>query len=300
MLICPGGGYAYCSAREGEPLAIYYLNQSFNAFVLDYTCAPDGCYPTQLLEACMAMAYIKENAKELHVLKDKVAVIGFSAGGHLVASLGTLLPKAQRPNALVLGYAATLGAMWTVVGRQEPDLHALVDDDTPPTFLFATQGDALVPVKNSLVFADALADHSIPFALHLFPTGAHGISLATACTSGPEASRVNPATAQWLPMSVDFLQKLWGCLGVTAPDTELAAQLAAGPLSLNMPVRRLMKNPQASALLQAVLGDMWQAIVSNPLSQGISLREISGFLQAALPESVLNQLDAQLAQIPVE
>ena len=80
----------------------------------------------------------------------------------------------------------------------------------------------------------------------------------------------------------------------------LAAQLAAGPLSLNMPVRRLMKNPQASALLQAVLGDMWQAIVSNPLSQGISLREISGFLQAALPESALNQLDAQLAKILVE
>lgn len=145
-----------------------------------------------------------------------------------------------------------------------------------------------------------MADHNIPFALHIFPTGAHGISLATACTSGPESSRVNPATAQWLPMSVDFLQKLWGCLGVTAPDTELAAQLAAGPLSLNMPVRRLMKNPQASALLQAVLGDMWQAIVSNPLSQGISLREISGFLQAALPESALNQLDAQLAKIPVE
>lgn len=232
MLVVPGGGYQYCSDREGEPVALAYM--------------------------------------------------------------------AQRPNALVLGYAATLGAMWTVAGRQEPDLHALVDDDTPPTFLFATQGDALVPVKNSLVFADALADHSIPFALHLFPTGAHGISLATACTSGPEASRVNPATAQWLPMSVDFLQKLWGCLGVTAPDTELAAQLAAGPLSLNMPVRRLMKNPQASALLQAVLGDMWQAIVSNPLSQGISLREISGFLQAALPESALNQLDAQLAKIPVE
>ena len=246
------------------------------------------------------MDYLRANAAELEIDPQQIAAVGFSAGGHLVASLGTLLPKAQRPNALVLGYAATLGAMWTVVGRQEPDLHALVDDDTPPTFLFATQGDALVPVKNSLVFADALADHSIPFALHIFPTGAHGISLATACTSGPEASRVNPATAQWLPMSVDFLQKLWGCLGVTAPDAELAAQLAAGPLSLNMPVRRLMKNPQASALLQAVLGDMWQAIVSNPLSQGISLREISGFLQAALPESALNQLDAQLAQIPVE
>ena len=282
MLVVPGGGYQYCSDREGEPVALAYMAQGFNAFVLRYTADATTPIDKALQDGAAAMDYLRANAAELEIDPQQIAAIGFSAGGHLVASLGTLLPKAQRPNALVLGYAATLGAMWTVAGRQEPDLHALV------------------PVKNSLVFADALADHSIPFALHLFPTGAHGISLATACTSGPEASRVNPATAQWLPMSVDFLQKLWGCLGVTAPDTELAAQLAAGPLSLNMPVRRLMKNPQASALLQAVLGDMWQAIVSNPLSQGISLREISGFLQAALPESALNQLDAQLAKIPVE
>ena len=275
MLVVPGGGYQYCSDREGEPVALAYMAQGFNAFVLRYTADATTPIDKALQDGAAAMDYLRANAAELEIDPQQIAAVGFSAGGHLVASL-------------------------TVAGRQEPDLHALVDDDTPPTFLFATQGDALVPVKNSLVFADALADHSIPFALHIFPTGAHGISLATACTSGPEASRVNPATAQWLPMSVDFLQKLWGCLGVTAPDTELAAQLAAGPLSLNMPVRRLMKNPQASALLQAVLGDMWQAIVSNPLSQGISLREISGFLQAALPESALNQLDAQLAKIPVE
>ena len=284
------GGYDWASFFNKKGIALFVLHYRF----------PEGDCRRPIADVRKMFDLIKRNALEWRCDTAQMGIMGFSAGGHLVASLGTLLPKAQRPNALVLGYAATLGAMWTVVGRQEPDLHALVDDDTPPTFLFATQGDALVPVKNSLVFADALADHSIPFALHIFPTGAHGISLATACTSGPEASRVNPATAQWLPMSVDFLQKLWGCLGVTAPDTELAAQLAAGPLSLNMPVRRLMKNPQASALLQAVLGDMWQAIVSNPLSQGISLREISGFLQAALPESALNQLDAQLAKIPVE
>ena len=239
MLVVPGGGYQYCSDREGEPVALAYMAQGFNAFVLRYTADATTPIDKALQDGAAAMDYLRANAAELEIDPQQIAAVGFSAGGHLVASLGTLLPKAQRPNALVLGYAATLGAMWTVVGRQEPDLHALVDDDTPPTFLFATQGDALVPVKNSLVFADALADHSIPFALHIFPTGAHGISLATACTSGPESSRVNPATAQWLPMSVDFLQKLWGCLGVTAPDTELAAQLAAGPLSLNMPVRRL-------------------------------------------------------------
>ena len=226
MLVVPGGGYQYCSDREGEPVALAYMAQGFNAFVLRYTADATTPIDKALQDGAAAMDYLRANAAELEIDPQQIAAVGFSAGGHLVASLGTLLPKAQRPNALVLGYAATLGAMWTVAGRQEPDLHALVDDDTPPTFLFATQGDALVPVKNSLVFADALADHSIPFALHLFPTGAHGISLATACTSGPEASRVNPATAQWLPMSVDFLQKLWGCLGVTAPDPELAAQLA--------------------------------------------------------------------------
>lgn len=304
MLVVPGGGYQYCSDREGEPVALAYMAQGFNAFVLRYTADATTPIDKALQDGAAAMDYLRAHAAELAIDPQQIAAVGFSAGGHLVASLGTRVPKAQRPNALVLGYAATLGAMWTVTGRQEPDLHTLVDDDTPPTFLFATQGDALVPVKNSLVFADALAEHSIPFALHIFPTGAHGISLATACTSGPEASRVNSTTAQWLLMSVDFLQKLWGSLGVTAPDAELAAQLAvqlaSRPLSLSMPVRKLMKNPQASALLQAALGDMWQVIVSNPLSQGISLREIAGFLQAALPESALDQLDAQLAKIPVE
>lgn len=300
MLVVPGGGYQYCSDREGEPVALAYMAQGFNAFVLRYTADATTPIDKALQDGAAAMDYLRANAAELEIDSQQIAAVGFSAGGHLVASLGTLLPKAQRPNALVLGYAATLGAMWTVAGRQEPDLHALVDDDTPPTFLFATQGTRWFLLRTALFLQMLWLTTASRLRCTSSPTGAHGISLATACTSGPEASRVNPATAQWLPMSVDFLQKLWGCLGVTAPDTELAAQLAAGPLSLNMPVRRLMKNPQASALLQAVLGDMWQAIVSNPLSQGISLREISGFLQAALPESALNQLDAQLAKIPVE
>ena len=300
MLVVPGGGYQYCSDREAEPIALAYLAQGFNSFVLRYTVDSSTPIDKALQDGTAAMDYLRANASALAIDPQKIAAVGFSAGGHLVASLGTKLPKEQRPNALVLGYAATLGDMWLITGKKEPDLHTLVDDNTPPAFLFATQGDALVPVKNSLVFANALAEHGIPFAMHIFPTGAHGLSLATSCTSGNDPAMLNPTAAQWLPMSIDFLHKLWGSLDIISPDPELAAQSSASPLSLSVPVRRLMKNPQANALLQSALGDMWQAVTSNPLSQGLCLREVAHFLQDALPGDALDQLDAQLAQIPVE
>lgn len=150
MLVVPGGGYQYCSDREGEPVALAYMAQGFNAFVLRYTADATTPIDKALQDGAAAMDYLRANAAELEIDPQQIAAVGFSAGGHLVASLGTLLPKAQRPNALVLGYAATLGAMWTVAGRQEPDLHALVDDDTPPTFLFATQGTRWFLLRTAL------------------------------------------------------------------------------------------------------------------------------------------------------
>ncbi len=208
MLVVPGGGYQYCSDREGEPVALAYMAQGFNAFVLRYTADATTPIDKALQDGAAAMDYLRANAAELEIDPQQIAAVGFSAGGHLVASLGTLLPKAQRPNALVLGYAATLGAMWTVVGRQEPDLHALVDDDTPPHSCLLPRGTRWFLLRTAL-FLQMLWLTTASRLRCIFPTGAHGISLATACTSGPEASRVNPATAQWLPMSVDFLQKLW-------------------------------------------------------------------------------------------
>ena len=114
MLVVPGGGYQYCSDREGEPVALAYMAQGFNAFVLRYTADATTPIDKALQDGAAAMDYLRANAAELEIDPQQIAAVGFSAGGHLVASLGTLLPKAQRPNALVLGYAATLGAMWTV------------------------------------------------------------------------------------------------------------------------------------------------------------------------------------------
>ena len=89
MLVFAGGGYRGVSAREQEPVIVKFLAQGYNVFSLDYSVMPVG-YPSQLLEAAMAIAFVRENADEFNIFTDKVAVIGFSAGGHLAGSLGTL------------------------------------------------------------------------------------------------------------------------------------------------------------------------------------------------------------------
>ena len=115
MLVIGGGGYAYVSGREKECEAVAFLANGFAAFTLDYSCAPTR-FPAQLLEGAMAMAYIRENADNLHVLKDKIAAIGFSAGGHLTGMLATLFNAEEvvsvlkdkadlvRPDAVILSY----------------------------------------------------------------------------------------------------------------------------------------------------------------------------------------------------
>ena len=133
MLVVPGGGYQYCSDREGEPVALAYMAQGFNAFVLRYTADATTPIDKALQDGAAAMDYLRANAAELEIDPQQIAAVGFSAGGHLVASLGTLLPKAQRPTPLCWA----MPQRWAQCGPSlapEPDLHALVDDDTPPTF----------------------------------------------------------------------------------------------------------------------------------------------------------------------
>lgn len=109
MLVVPGGGYQYCSDREGEPVALAYMAQGFNAFVLRYTADATTPIDKALQDGAAAMDYLRANAAELEIDPQQIAAVGFSAGGHLVASLGTLLPKAQRPNALGVGLCRNAG-----------------------------------------------------------------------------------------------------------------------------------------------------------------------------------------------
>lgn len=232
ILIIPGGAYAFCSDREGEPIAHCYLSCGFNAFVLNYsvTRTGDPTWPNPLLDASAAMAYIRDHAEEFRIDPDYVFVIGFSAGGHLAASLGTLwnddfiektlgIAKGyNRPTGMILSYAVLTGLEHAHRGsidnilqdrkedetaRRELSLETRVSDDTVPAFIWSTRPDTTVPVQNSLLFATALANHGIPFEMHIYPEGGHGASLGNALVG-----RSLPGIASWMPDSVRWINSI--------------------------------------------------------------------------------------------
>lgn len=209
MLVLPGGGYQFCSDREAEPIAMAYLNHGFNAFLLRYTVAGRDAssqemkeiFPKAFADGEAAMKYIIENAEEFHVDPKRIGAVGFSAGGHLAAALGTL--SDYKPTGLVLGYAAVLKSINDMLGLESNILLDSVDKTTPPSFLLSTFEDDVVPSENSLLFALKLAENKVPYEIHVFKEGKHGIALGTAATE-----KINDA-AGWLDMSVKFLDKVW-------------------------------------------------------------------------------------------
>lgn len=207
ILICPGGGYAECSEREAEPIALKFLNWGYNAIILRYSCAPHR-YPVQLCEVAAAFEEIYKNADDWHCDTTKIGIIGFSAGGHLVAhysnaysskEVRTVFPNSKKPNFSVLCYpvlSAEKGithedSIVNLLGEFPTDVskyscEAMVTKDTPPTFIWHTAEDQIVPVKNSLVYAEALAANGVPFSLHIYPYGEHGLATCDAITNPPE------------------------------------------------------------------------------------------------------------------
>lgn len=203
ILVLPGGGYFMCSDREAEPVALAYLAEGYNAFVLRYSILEHSTFPNPLDDACNAISLIRENAEKFNIFPDKIAVIGFSAGGHLAAYLSNT--EGYRPNASILCYPSILNSMAEKLHNHEStNVNELVTGDTPPTFLFSTADDSLVPIMNSVKYAEALAENSVPFEVHIFRSGSHGLSLAKKAT-GP----INEDAAQWFKLSVKWLSDIF-------------------------------------------------------------------------------------------
>lgn len=199
VLILPGGAYRWTSPREAEPVALRFLARGYVPFVLDYSCAPSS-FPVALREAAMAMRYIRENAACFEADPHMVIAIGFSAGGHLCGTLGTMfdcpetadIGPAQllRPDGLGLCYPVAVSWGRTheesfeniSAGeqslRQRLSLDRLVRPDMPPVFLWHTRDDNSVPVRNSLVLAQALEENGVDFSMHIYRHGQHGLSTA--------------------------------------------------------------------------------------------------------------------------
>ena len=223
ILVCPGGGYAYCSPREGEPVALSYAAKGFHAFVLKYSTGWNAADFAPLQEVSWAIGYIREHAKEWHVAADKIAVCGFSAGGHLALSSGLLAEN--KPNAMILGYPATScpncpGAdfmLKLLTGKQEVtnedaekfDLIPQITKDAPPVFLAATAEDMLTGF-GALPVAKKYSDLGMKYELHIFQYGPHGYSLANEVTADGSSQVIDPAFAQWQELSVQGLHRTFG------------------------------------------------------------------------------------------
>jgi acetyl esterase/lipase len=209
VLVIPGGAYHFCSDREAEPIAMLFLNEGYSAFVLRYSVKEAAAWPNPLRDAENAMRLIRENAEAWDVDPHRIAAIGFSAGGHLCAALGTM--GAERPDALILGYPCILDEMDCIKEFSAPSLDDKVDGSTPPTFIFAASDDTCVPIRHSLRFADALDRAGVPFQLHVFDRGGHGFSLATHVVMARQQDRPNVREARrWMPMCTDWLNRLFG------------------------------------------------------------------------------------------
>lgn len=223
ILILPGGGYEMTSDREADPIAMAMLGFGFHAFVLRYSVAPSR-YPVALVEAAETVQMIRRNAEAWHVDPTAIVVMGFSAGGHLAANLGTthdeaalreggVDPQLARPNGMALSYPvissgrhAHRGSFQALLGERGDDpgmlrqlsLEYQVGTDTPPTFIWHTIPDDCVPVQNTLMFVEALAEHGVPVEAHLFPSGGHGLSLGTMETSWHgDAAGVEECVQSW-------------------------------------------------------------------------------------------------------
>ncbi len=204
MVICPGGGYSGLAPHEGGTYAIWLKEQGITAFVLKYRLGSSGYrHPAMLQDATRAVRLVRANAAEWKLDTKRIGIIGSSAGGHLASTLVThfdagnadstdpIERQSSRPDLGVLVYPVITmrakthgGSRDNLLGKDpSPELVDLLSNelhvtkDTPPCFLFHSVADRTVPVENTLDFASALRKAGVPFELHVYEKGSHGIGL---------------------------------------------------------------------------------------------------------------------------
>lgn len=296
VLVIPGGGYQYCSNRESDPVAFAYLQAGYQAFVLHYSVGKDALWPNPLEDYEQAMELIRANADQWNLYPDKIAVIGFSAGGHLAACAATM--SRNRPNAAILGYAVT-GEDVKGCNPTAPSAVAAVDEKTCPCFIFATRTDEIVPVENSVDFMQAMIRAGVSFESHIYSYGPHGFSTGDTCVFEPSRlhSRRVPG---WVADSIGWLKEILGDFtdtGMTEPE---CARMVSGDyeqtLSVDCTIGHLLKNDRARVVLKELVQRAEGMGQVGSLMHKMTLRGLYGFMK--VPKAAIEALDAQLKQIP--
>ena len=221
VIICAGGCYRWLSPREKDPVALYFAALGYQTFLIEYSVQDKASSLRPLRELAEAVSFIRANAAHWHIEENHIAVLGFSAGGHLAASLGTLwhrkdlgLAENCRPDALILCYPViTTGefchqeSVDNVTGGDEQmmelmSLEKQVSDKLPPCFIWHCVGDESVPVENTLLFVTAMQCAGVRYECHLFTDGKHGISMCN-----QEVETPNPRAAAWADLCKNWLNQ---------------------------------------------------------------------------------------------
>jgi len=305
VLILPGGGYQFCSAREADPVAMPYLAAGYHAFILRYSVREHAVWPNPLEDYDRAMALIRSKSEEWNIYEDKVAVIGFSAGGHLAAAAATM--SKNRPDAAILGYAVT-GEDVRACNPSAPDTNKAVDKDTCPCYLFSTRSDSVVHILNSIGFMQALAENNIAFESHIYAYGPHGFS--TCDTSVQSADTiVCSRTPNWVPDSIGWLRDMLGEFGTNGMEPPVCKKYVTADheafLSIDCTFRHLMTNAAARAILEDLMsrmkGSTENAVPLDSAEMSIilnkmPLRELLAF--SRVDRNIIEMIDGQLGIIP--
>lgn len=222
IIIFPGGGYQHRADHEGEPIAKWLNTLGISAFVLNYRVSPSR-HPASLADAKRAIRYVRHYAEEWFIDPQKIGILGFSAGGHLASTASTHLleecyestdtidQESSRPNIAILCYPVISfthyyheGSVHHLLGNNPSEQLRIslsnennVTAATPPTFLWHTADDEPVPVENSLLYAQALSKNKIPFEMHIFPNGRHGLGLAND----------DPVVGKWTELCESWLKQ---------------------------------------------------------------------------------------------
>jgi acetyl esterase/lipase len=223
MVVLPGGGYgALASNHEGRQVANFLNSLGIAAFVLRYRLGPRYHHPIELGDAQRAIRTLRSHAMDWSLDPDRIGIFGFSAGGHLAMTTSTWFDSGNadsediversgsRPDIAVLGYPViSMTEPWTHAGSRtnllgptpDPSLEEqlsgerAVRPDTPPTFIFQTNEDTVVPAENSLYYFLALREAGIPAEMHVFEKGPHGVGLAN---DDPSLAPWSTLLATWL------------------------------------------------------------------------------------------------------
>ena len=291
MLVLPGGGYAMCSDREADAVAMAYLKAGYQAFILRYTCTPKGTWPLPLEDYEQAMELISENAEAWHVDSDRVAIAGFSAGGHLAACAATIAE--HRPAAAVLVYPAILKDICDMCQPGMPYPHEHVGADTCPCFFVAARDDRTVDISNTLRMELALAEKGIAFESHIYSYGGHGFS------TGEDwiiTNSVCPRLPRWVSDSIEWLGEVMGKFtrgGFTEPVSVGSMNSDYAPvLSIDCTLSHLRKQSEA---VKDVLAPMFAGIEAVAAARKF---DVEG-LMAAVGNNTAREI-LEMVQVPAE